>query len=176
MALPISLSPKGAVSVYLPDGGWPVTHYANEWKAVFARKEMLLKFITTNHVRLNCKCTEVHQELLQLQITLCELVGARNAGSGIRTTPEDSLDIWLKVSQKRAITIYGVRRQYPLTRYCWQWVTLMTNSEAVSKFIDDHRDQLETKGSCVPREPKRGGVATILCSDNIFRPVAQYRL
>jgi hypothetical protein len=49
-----------------------------------------------------------------------------------------------KVSQKQAVSVYGLGR-FPVTLYAEQWEALAVALPNVLKFIDDHRDQLATK-------------------------------
>lgn len=44
----VKVSKKGGFSIYNLGQRWPVTLYADQWEAVLAKKEALLKFIKEN--------------------------------------------------------------------------------------------------------------------------------
>jgi len=52
--------------------------------------------------------------------------------------------ISLKVSQKGAVSVYGMGR-FPVTLYKEQWLRLLDMSDDIRKFIDDNDSQLKTK-------------------------------
>jgi hypothetical protein len=49
--------------------------------------------------------------------------------------------VWLKIGQKRGVSVYGFGR-FPVTLYKKQWRKLLAAKEAIAKFIDDHDDGL----------------------------------
>lgn len=51
----------------------------------------------------------------------------------------------LKVSQKGAVSLYGMGR-FPVTLYKEQWVRLLDFSDEIRKFIDENQASLKTKG------------------------------
>ena len=53
-------------------------------------------------------------------------------------------ELSLKVSQKGAVSLYGMGR-FPVTLYKEQWVRLLDFSEQIRKFISDHEGELKTK-------------------------------
>ncbi len=53
-------------------------------------------------------------------------------------------EISLKVSQKGAVSVYGLGR-FPVTLYREQWQRLLDKREDILQFIEDHADQLKTK-------------------------------
>jgi hypothetical protein len=53
-------------------------------------------------------------------------------------------EISLKVSQKGAVSVYGLGR-FPVTLYREQWQRLLDKREDILQFITDNADQLKTK-------------------------------
>jgi len=53
-------------------------------------------------------------------------------------------DITFKVSQKGAVSVYGMGR-FPVTLYKEQWTRLLERKEDILEFIKDNDDQLKTK-------------------------------
>jgi hypothetical protein len=49
-----------------------------------------------------------------------------------------------KVSQKGAVSIYGLQR-FPVTLYASQWVRLLDFSDAIVAFIEENEADLATK-------------------------------
>ena len=55
-----------------------------------------------------------------------------------------SKGISLKVSEKGAVSVYGMGR-FPVTLYMEQWLKLMDMSEQIKTFIRDNQDKLKKK-------------------------------
>lgn len=53
-------------------------------------------------------------------------------------------DIYFKVSQKGALSAYGLGR-FPVTLYKEQWQKLLDKSAEILEFIRDNEDELKTK-------------------------------
>lgn len=53
-------------------------------------------------------------------------------------------DIYFKVSQKGALSAYGLGR-FPVTLYKEQWIKLLGKKEEVLEFIKDNDSELKTK-------------------------------
>lgn len=53
--------------------------------------------------------------------------------------------VTLKVSEKGAVSVYGMGR-FPVTLYQEQWLKLLGMSETITAFISTHADVLELKG------------------------------
>ncbi len=51
----------------------------------------------------------------------------------------------LKVSQKGAVSLYGMGR-FPVTLYKEQWLRLLDYSEEIRQFIQENDSQLKAKG------------------------------
>ena len=54
-------------------------------------------------------------------------------------------DITFKVSQKGAVSVYGMGR-FPVTLYKEQWNRLLEKKEELLEFIKDNDSELKTKG------------------------------
>lgn len=52
----------------------------------------------------------------------------------------------LKVSQKGAISLYGLGR-FPVTLYKEQWERVLEYTEQIRDFINEHKDELKTRDS-----------------------------
>ena len=55
-------------------------------------------------------------------------------------------ELSLKVSQKGAVSLYGMGR-FPVTLYKEQWLLLLGFTESIGKFITEHEGELKTKES-----------------------------
>ncbi len=53
-------------------------------------------------------------------------------------------DITFKVSQKGAVSVYGMGR-FPVTLYKEQWEKLLARKDALLEFIEDNKADLKTK-------------------------------
>ncbi len=53
--------------------------------------------------------------------------------------------LYCKVSQKGAISIYGLQRM-PVTLYVEQWERLLNFADDIRQFAEDHGDELKRKG------------------------------
>lgn len=51
----------------------------------------------------------------------------------------------LKVSQKGAVSLYGMGR-FPVTLYKEQWLKLLGFGEEIKRFVEENDAQLKTKG------------------------------
>jgi hypothetical protein len=52
--------------------------------------------------------------------------------------------VYLKVSDKGAVSLYGLGR-FPVTLYQEQWDTILTMADEIRKFIAENRDRLKAK-------------------------------
>jgi len=60
------------------------------------------------------------------------------------TVPFEQRPLLFKVSEKKAISIYGLNR-FPVTLYKDQMLRLLDSSDQIRKFIEDHNDELASK-------------------------------
>lgn len=54
-----------------------------------------------------------------------------------------------KVSEKGAVSVYGVRQRFPITFYADEWETLFKNADRIRAFIKANKKDL--------KEPKENG-------------------
>lgn len=53
--------------------------------------------------------------------------------------------ITYKVSEKGAVSVYGLNARFPVTLYADQWDRLMADAAGLRSFIADNRGRLATK-------------------------------
>ena len=53
-------------------------------------------------------------------------------------------ELRLKVSEKGAVSVYGIRR-FPITFYADEWDILLGMSEEIRKYIGDHEGELKRR-------------------------------
>jgi hypothetical protein len=58
-----------------------------------------------------------------------------------------------KVSDKGAVSVYGVHVRFPVTLYAKQWERLLGQADIVKAFIKAHRAELEQNGGTARRRP-----------------------
>lgn len=71
-----------------------------------------------------------------------ERLKAENAA--LKNTKTTSGTLSMKVSEKGALSIYGMGR-FPVTLYKEQWLKLLAITDEIKKFIEDNNDRLKTK-------------------------------
>lgn len=59
---------------------------------------------------------------------------------------KSSRDLRLQVSQKGAVSLYGIRR-FPVTFYMEEWERILGKSDDIFSFIHEHEHELKKKGS-----------------------------
>jgi hypothetical protein len=57
---------------------------------------------------------------------------------------EKKQGVTLKVSQKGAVSLYGIRR-FPVTFYQDEWDTILGMSDEIKRFIQDNQGSLKSK-------------------------------
>lgn len=62
----------------------------------------------------------------------------------LRSTPKREATITMKVSQKGAVSVYGLGR-FPVTLYGSQWDSLLSHVDELKAFLKAHRGELATK-------------------------------
>jgi hypothetical protein len=72
-----------------------------------------------------------------------ELERLRRENEQLKQKPARSLD--LKVSQKGAVSLYGLGR-FPVTLYKEQWERVLEMADAIRAFIAQHDSELKKKG------------------------------
>ncbi len=58
--------------------------------------------------------------------------------------PFEQRPLVIKVSQKKAVSIYNINR-FPVTLYAEQWTRLLNHSDEIRRFIENNREELATK-------------------------------
>ena len=66
-----------------------------------------------------------------------------------RLKGESGRSVTLKVSQKGAVSVYGLGR-FPVTLYKEQWTTLLTMVDKIRAFIKEHDAELKAKPDSTP--------------------------
>ena len=61
-----------------------------------------------------------------------------------RLKRQGSQSLRLKVSEKGALSVYGLGR-FPVTLYKEQWVKLLAMADEIRSFLDEHAPELKTK-------------------------------
>jgi hypothetical protein len=73
-----------------------------------------------------------------------ELERLRAENEALKTKKNNSGALSMKVSEKGALSVYGMGR-FPVTLYKEQWLKLLAVSEDLKKFIAENDSRLKTK-------------------------------
>ena len=71
-----------------------------------------------------------------------ELERLRAENEALKTEKQKS--VHLKVSQKGAVSLYGIRR-FPVTFYADEWSTILGMSDDIKRFIEENQASLKQK-------------------------------
>lgn len=71
-----------------------------------------------------------------------ELERLRAENEALRS--EKAKSVQLRVSQKGAVSLYGIRR-FPVTFYADEWDTILGMADEIRRFIEEHQGELKTK-------------------------------
>ncbi|MBT6324909.1 MAG: hypothetical protein HOJ35_02995 [Bdellovibrionales bacterium] len=74
-----------------------------------------------------------------------ELERLRAENEKLKTKKTAKKEITFKVSQKGAVSVYGMGR-FPVTLYKEQWQRLLEKKDEILEFIKENEDSLTTKG------------------------------
>ena len=74
-----------------------------------------------------------------------ELERLRAENEKLKTKKTVKKEITFKVSQKGAVSVYGMGR-FPVTLYKEQWQRLLEKKNEILEFIKENEDSLTTKG------------------------------
>ena len=74
-----------------------------------------------------------------------ELERLRRENEELKTTKKRGGHLFLKVSQKGAVSLYGMGR-FPVTLYKEQWLRMLDFASEIRSFISENNSQLKTKG------------------------------
>ncbi|MCY4643409.1 MAG: hypothetical protein OXB88_02225 [Bacteriovoracales bacterium] len=73
-----------------------------------------------------------------------ELERLKRENERLKKQKEKGKELSLKVSQKGAVSLYGMGR-FPVTLYKEQWLRLLDFSDDIRCFIGEHEGELKTK-------------------------------
>lgn len=73
-----------------------------------------------------------------------ELERLREENKRLKESGTKSRDFSLKVSQKGALSVYGLGR-FPVTLYKEQWQKLLDKKDDILRFLEEHEAELKTK-------------------------------
>ena len=73
-----------------------------------------------------------------------ELERLKEENERLKKSTARGRELTLKVSQKGALSLYGMGR-FPVTLYKEQWLRLLDFSEDIRRFITEHEAELKTK-------------------------------
>ena len=73
-----------------------------------------------------------------------ELERLKAENEALKSTRPSRGAISMKVSEKGAVSVYGLGR-FPVTLYREQWERLLTSAEEIRKFMADNEDKLKKK-------------------------------
>ncbi len=73
-----------------------------------------------------------------------ELERLRAENEKLKKSKSSTKEITFKVSQKGAVSVYGMGR-FPVTLYKEQWVKLLDKKDDLLEFIKDNDGELKTK-------------------------------
>lgn len=73
-----------------------------------------------------------------------ELERLRAENAALKTSKPERGTLSMKVSEKGALSIYGMGR-FPVTLYKEQWLKLLGIADEIKKFIDANDSRLKTK-------------------------------
>jgi hypothetical protein len=73
-----------------------------------------------------------------------ELERLRAENEKLKSATKKTKDISFKVSQKGALSVYGMGR-FPVTLYREQWERLLAQKEDILQFIEDNASEFKTK-------------------------------
>ena len=71
-----------------------------------------------------------------------ELERLRAENEALKTQKKEGLR--LQVSQKGAVSLYGIRR-FPVTFYADEWELILGEAEAIRAFVQENSEQLKRK-------------------------------
>ena len=74
-----------------------------------------------------------------------ELERLRRENAELKDNRKKGGQMSLKVSQKGAVSLYGMGR-FPVTLYKEQWTRLLDFGDEIRKFIEENNSSLKTKG------------------------------
>jgi hypothetical protein len=94
--------------------------------------------------------TQARVQALSGSELLAELDRLRAENERLKTVAatKSAQSLRCKVTEKGALAVYGLGR-FPVTLYLSQWTRLIPFVPEITKFIDENKDKLTTKGDAV---------------------------
>lgn len=62
--------------------------------------------------------------------------------SKMATLPQGQRPFGIKVSDKKCVSVYGIRTRFPLTFYASEWQDVLMHADEINTFIEENRDKL----------------------------------
>jgi len=72
-------------------------------------------------------------------------LSADDASKLLKTASRTAGAVSFKVSEKGAVSVYGLNARFPTTLYGDQWARLLDQADALRKFIADNQGKLSIK-------------------------------
>jgi hypothetical protein len=85
----------------------------------------------------------------EMQAMIDEMARLRSENDQLRTAKAKTATVGFKVSDKGAVSVYGLGR-FPVTLYVEQWEKLLAKVDEIRAFIEANRAKLKRKGEDVP--------------------------
>lgn len=77
---------------------------------------------------------------------LTQLIAAAKAeGKAEAVAAAKNKPLTMKVSEKGALSIYGLHSRFPVTLYSQQWTRLLNHADTIRSFIEANKATLATK-------------------------------
>ena len=76
---------------------------------------------------------------------LAEVARLRAENEALRARAPQPRSMTLKVSEKGAVSLYGMRR-FPVTFYRQEWERILAHADQIKAFINEHSSSLTVKG------------------------------
>tara|TARA_R110000868_G_scaffold117600_12_gene312424 strand:+ start:38514 stop:38762 length:249 start_codon:yes stop_codon:yes gene_type:complete len=73
-----------------------------------------------------------------------EIERLKQENEKLKADKKKAKDIYFKVSQKGAVSAYGLGR-FPVTLYQEQWIKLLDRKDQILEFIEENASELKTK-------------------------------
>jgi hypothetical protein len=89
-----------------------------------------------NQVMANATATETTEQLI---------ARLQRENASLKANQPKPRKLELKVSEKRAVSLYGIRARFPLTFYKQEWEQVLNMADTIRQFIAAH-PELATKG------------------------------
>lgn len=74
-----------------------------------------------------------------------ELARLRAENEALKANQAKAMNLRLKVSEKGAVSLYGINSRFPITLYRSQWVRVISMVPQIEKFMADNKALLKDK-------------------------------